>query len=297
VSAKFHLVSTCFDEQRIARVASGTADPEVRTEVLRHAVECADCRTALLALSLADNPGTPEEEALVARALERPARPIPLPLPAPIPLPRRRWALRATAAAAAVACAAALAVMVITRTGSPDAEVLALASDTRPVEGRLSLGLPHAPYRPKRGVGDAVHPLDGTLARLLALKRHDPEAAARPLAALYLARGEPGDLGRAEAALASGTPGPELDNDRAVVLLAQGRAEEALAAVRSALVRRPDYAPAHFNEALALAALGRRIEAAHALRDYLGTSDVVGAEKPWIQEARERLVELERADR
>jgi tetratricopeptide (TPR) repeat protein len=296
VSAKFHVVSGCLEDRQLERVASGAADQAECAAALRHAVECTDCRDALLALLLADHPGTPEEEALLARTLERPARPVPLPLPAPSPL-RRRWPLRAVATAAAVAAAAAVAVVVVSPDAPPEAAVLALASDTRPVEGRLSLGLPHAPYRPKRGAREEVRPLDATLARLLALKQHDPEASARPLAALYLARGEPGDLGRAEAELKVGRPGPELDNDRAVVLLAEGRAEEALETLRSVVEARPDYAPARFNQALALAALGRRAEAAHAFRDYLGASDVVGAEAPWIEEARERLVELERTDR
>lgn len=309
MTADIHFDWDCPGLGGVERAAAGLGDEAERAEAFRHAAACATCGNALLALALADNPGTAEEEALVARVLERPPRPFPTAVPSLVTdLPRHdrartrrdrpRWAARAAVAAAALACAAVVGLVVVAPDETPDAALLAAVSGpTRSAEGRLSLGLPHAPYRPTRGDGDELRPIDRALARLLAMKGQDPAASARPLAAVYLARAEPGDLARAEAELAAAPASPERDNDRGVVLLAQGRAEEALQALRSAVAQRPDFLPARFNLALALEATGRRAEAARALRDYLARADVSGAESAWVDEARERLARIEGGDR
>lgn len=299
MSENFRVDTGCLEATRLSRVAGGSADAAERLAVFRHASTCAACGDALLALSLADNPGTADEEALVTSVLASPCAPVPLPVPA---LPRTsmrsrpRWRFRAAiAGAAAAACAALVGLVVVSRDRAPDPTLLALAASNRAVEGRLSLDLPHAPFRPNRGFDGSLEAVEQTLARFLSEKQRDP-ARARPLAALYLARNHPGDLNRADLELLAAPPGAERDSDRAVVLLAQGRAQEALRAAQSALEARPDYAPARFNLALALEAVGRRVEAARALRDYLAGADVAGPEAPWVTEARERLARLESAE-
>lgn len=281
----------CPDAASLGRVAEDLADGYERAAVFRHARSCTACGETLVALWLADTPGTPEQEALLASSLGRAVGPIPVPPTRSRPL----RIVRNMAAAAALACAAGVGLWVATAGDVADQAVLALASGVRPTEGRLSLDLPHAPYRPTRGDETKAHDLDRALAQLLTRKRRDPAGSARQLAMLYLIRAEPGDLGRADAELLAAPPGPERDNDRAVVLLAQGRAQEAIQAAQKALGARHDFVPARFNLALALDAVGRKAEAARAFRDYLAAADVAGPEEPWVAEARERLARVESA--
>jgi tetratricopeptide (TPR) repeat protein len=281
--------SGCPAGKRLESVSLGRATSEQQAEVFRHAIDCQDCRDVLVALSLANHPGTVEEEALLARALERPPAIPPLPVPSATPRFRPRWQFRAAVAGLAAAAAVGL---VVTTGGDPAEDALAtLVHETRPIAGRLSLNLPHAPYQPARSEGAGAARLDGTLEELLARKDNGPSA----LAVLYLFRNGPGDLERAEQALDVAPAGPERDNDRAVVLLARGRPGEALDLLRGVLAARPDYGPARFNLAVALESLGRKPEAARALRDYLAGADVVGQEAFWVAEARQRLAELEGA--
>jgi tetratricopeptide (TPR) repeat protein len=246
-----------------------------------------------MALSLANRPGTAEEEALVARVLASPPPRMLLPLPAAAGRSRPRWQLRA--GLAGLAAAAAAVALVVTSGGDPRGDAVAVLSGaSRPTPGRLSLDLPHAPYLPSRGDEAFRRRLDDALTDFVSGKE---PTAGTPLAALFLYRGDPGDVERAEQVLALTPAGPERDNDWAVIHLAGGEPEKALELLRGVLEARPDYGPARFNLALALEALGRKPEAARALRDYLAGADVAGPEAAWVAEARERLANLEQADK
>lgn len=281
--------SRCPDTASLERLVVDQVDGRERRRLLRHARNCPTCREIFYALWLAETPGTPMQEALLASALEMPARR----LPAALARTAAFRAFRNAVTIAALVCTAGVGLLLSAPGDAPNRAIVAFVPGARPIEGRLSMGLPHAPYRPVRGDRKSFLDLDRALSRLLAMKQQDPSGSAQSLATVYLLRSESGDLERADTELLSLPPGPERDNDRAVLLLAQGHVQEAIKAARAAIGARSDFAPARFNLALALEAADRKTEAARAFRDYLAIADVTSFEKPWIAEARERLARIE----
>lgn len=276
---------------------SGRAAEAERLLVEEHLTQCVDCRLAAAALGLSQAPETPEEaarldtlalgaggaEALVRRlgtGVADPARG-----EASSRRPRRSW--RAALGLTASLAAAAAVVLAVRGRPSPLAELAEAQGPTRPLEGLLS-GLPYAPFAPTRGPAQAARPLDRGLVRLLeAQERRHPDAG-RGLAALYVLRGEPGDRGRAEAALAAGPVSAEVENDRAVLLLARGDLAGALEASLRALEGAPRLRLARFNHALALGGL---VPGAARAKLVALSDEEPGS--PLAAEARERAARLE----
>jgi tetratricopeptide (TPR) repeat protein len=164
----------------------------------------------------------------------------------------------------------------------PAAELARLVPGHRPLLGRGSLAMSHAPFDP---AAPAVGPeeREGIYARLLAAKVAGVRGGEAALAAFYAKRGEAGDADRALAAAKDPV-------DRGVVLLALDRPDEALEEVAMALAERPGDPAALFDRALALEALRLDGQAQEAWVTFLAAEER-GA---WAVEARERLETLVR---
>lgn len=90
----------------------------------------------------------------------------------------------------------------------------------------------------------------------------------------------------------SGLSPEQLANERAVLLLNQGRHEEALRLLEDVLARQPQHPQARWNRALVLRALGLRLRAARAF------SELAQAGEPgWAQEALQKAEVLQRQER
>lgn len=308
------MTDSCLSADRLFRYVSSDADPgdAERLLVEEHAAGCGSCRLTLVALGLADQPGTAEEEArlgslirsrpvdvlLADLGLEEipatPRKPAATVLPfaarprrgAPVHRAVSRW----VAGAAAIAAAVALAVFLLPASG-PEAYELPIAS--RASEGRPSQGVAWAPFAPVRGgAGGPGNAIDAE-GRIASLGKKDRGAADSLLTALYLWRGADGDQARARALLDTRPPTAARENDRGVLLLSTQQANEALASFDKALKSDPNLLAAWFNRAIALEVLGRKDEAATAWEAYLARS----AKEPddaWVGEARSRLDALRR---
>lgn len=292
---------------------------EERLKVESHAAGCGDCRLALVALGLANEPGNREEEALIGWiANSRPVDALladlgldvgaPSPIPAPDLSPAaevrhlpirgssrdrkvarpsaRRWLAGATAAAAAILALA----FILPGTESGGGYVLPVTS--RAAEGRPAQAVAWSPFAPVRG--DVVQQGDqfDSEGRLSSLRQMNRAEADGLLTALYLWRGADGDLARARALLDTRPPTASRENDRGVLHLSGQQPEAALASFEKALGSDPNLKAALFNKALALEILGRRDEAVAAWETYLSRAN----REPdgWVEEARERLEALRR---
>jgi tetratricopeptide (TPR) repeat protein len=226
---------------------------------------------------------------------------------------RRRWVVGG--AAAALAVAALLVIMIVPRGWSSRwssggaagrfEQLVAALGDARPSEGRLTGGFRYAvPASPSRSVTDRADnlPLLAAAAEIEQAVEVNPSAASRHAWGVALVL-----LGRHDEAIAvleqlAGEDGANsrYQADLAAAYIARaptaGHADDwarALAAAERALAVAPPLAEAHFNRALALAALNRPGEARTAWAAYL----TVDATSEWANEARARLRDLETAAR
>lgn len=288
-------------ERMELRLEGGVAEEEQR-RIDAHVASCDPCRGMLGALALAAMPGSEEEEAFIARL----AKEVPSSLVAGRVLgrgrlevlpgglaeerapsrERRRGTRRALAATAAVLCLLAAGWLALPRGGGGE-----LGFSSRAIEGRpASAFLAYAPHVAQRGGEEKrKSEVDEAIGRLLG---EDGSEARALLVALYLWRGEKGDLQQAAWAIESLPPGPQKDNDAAIVLMASGRSREAVELLRRAVALEPGRPEFRFNLALALGAAGNQREAAGAWQAYLRLAE--GREDAaWIAEAREHLKRLE----
>jgi len=307
----------CPDLPMLERYLGGGAEGELaalRARVEGHAQGCAACRHTLAALGLLAAAESAEESALLDRLAPtspRAAAPVALaraatgdpaagspadrasanragPLPARPRAPR--WARRAAAASAALAAAASLALAL--RAGDPAEPLEQLQGGSRPLEMALS-GLPYAPYQPHRGAPAEGARFDRALRRLLEANESGRPAAARELAALYLLRGGPGDLARADALLPAAGADADVASDRAALLFAQGDALGALELCAAALEKSPLHRAARFNRALLLETLGLAPPAIEAFEAFARDE----SRSPWGVEARVRAERLRAEER
>ncbi|HEX2573998.1 MAG TPA: serine/threonine-protein kinase [Polyangia bacterium] len=89
----------------------------------------------------------------------------------------------------------------------------------------------------------------------------------------------------------SPSPNPDVDSDRAAILLLLGKPGEALWLIASVLAARPDHQAAEWNRALALQRLGATVSAAEAFERIAGRG-IAG----WSEEAKDRRAALLRDD-
>lgn len=287
---------SCVPYEMLERYVSGRVSSQERGEVEAHASRCEGCRLALAALGLALEPGSIEEEALVAWMAR--TRPVPallqdLGLPPAEPArggfphvrevapsrSRFRWAARrlgaGVGAMAAGLAAAAVAAFVFWPAGHlPVPPERAILGRPAGLEG-------YAPFVPKRGTDT------GGLHWEELEAAHAAKGGSRGAVPVLLARGGLGDWERARALLEQAPVDAARENDLGVLDLAGGDAAAALAAFERALALDEDFLPAHFNRALALEALGRKEEARQAWERYLALAR--GTDGGWVEEARRRL--------
>jgi tetratricopeptide (TPR) repeat protein len=128
--------------------------------------------------------------------------------------------------------------------------------------------------------------------RLFEQVRAAAPGAARAQAFFAMRALETGDLARALAAVELAVAGwPRLalfEAQRASVLRALGREEDALGALFGALARDPDFVPARLDAAALLEQLGRAREAVEHYRIALGQLPPAAALPPPLRERRER---------
>ncbi len=284
------MMNACLPYEALDRYATGAASQAERSDVEAHASACESCRLTLTAAGLAFEPGSVEEEALVAwMASARPVESLLADLgvtagsqPEPVPgaafggvvRPIRGRTLRRAVGGMVAALAASVALLFVVP------GVLDGAPPYRALQGRPAQLTAHTPFMATRG---ALTPEMWNRIEADSRER-GPEAAV----AVLLSRGAQGDWERAEALLQKVQPptGATL-NDRGVLLLALGRAPEALAAFDAAIELEPGLSAAWFNRALALEAAGREADSHVAWQAYLDRS--AGEDPGWIDEARKNL--------
>lgn len=290
------MTNACLPWETLERYATGAAADEQRAVVEAHASTCDTCRLSLAAAGLAFTPGSVEEEALVAwMASSRPVEALLADLgvvaagsqPEPVPGRRserplaevlrpkwggRRWRTAAGGLVAALAASLALT-FVLPDSGS--------SLPHRALQGRPAQLHEYTPFVATRG---AV-PEELWTELEVESRESGPEAAV----AVLLSRGGQGDWERAESLLHRAPRTAARENDRGVLLLAAGRAPEALAAFDDALGLDRDLTAAWFNRALALEALGRGTEARAAWQAYLDRAR--GDDSGWLDEARSHLAD------
>jgi tetratricopeptide (TPR) repeat protein len=289
------------DAEQLAEYADGVLGADVRADVERHLVDCADCRAVLsetIAFIASERAGGR------TYATESGAR--------VLPFHSRRWV---KGAAAGLAAAAALLLVVrlarpdllapafVARSDRPELQELiaAVANEpTRPVEGRLTGGFKYGPPPSvTRGAGDRNASPDVRIAaaKIEKLARADDTPQHRgELGLAYLALG---DLDKAVEALEDATqqdPGnAQFQSDLAAAYLARARwrdrAEDwarALAAADRAIKADPRRTEAYFNRALALEGLHLTDEALDAWAAYQSLEPAT----PWSRESATRIQSL-----
>jgi tetratricopeptide (TPR) repeat protein len=245
----------------------GLLSPSEEQAFLAHITGCARCQQDL-------------EEDTQLRALEDQLRRVPEPRIAP-PRPRRRRVL--VAALSAMAAAAILLVYLASRSREPQpgaAPLLALAAQ-RTIEGRLSYAAAdrYRPYDVARGgtgaAGDITPP--EKIAELS--QRGDTHG----VASAYLLAG---DYGHAAEYLKRTPSSPDVDSDRALLKLLDGRPEDALDILDEVLRRVPQHPQALWNRGLALQQLGLSLAAAESF------TRVADIDPGWREEAQARATKL-----
>jgi tetratricopeptide (TPR) repeat protein len=283
--------------EEVDRFADGEMDPEEAEAFRGHVATCARCQADLDQLAQLHVLETRYRSALQAGALAPAAAPVPAAAPAPVtPIrahPRWRWA----AAGAASALAAALLLWTLSRTllDRPPDSLWYPGGTHRLAEGRSAH--PRArEHRPPaqgllgpQGAGALSHDALGKLERA---------GDVLGVAAARLARGTARDAEEALEQLqelAEPDRNADVFSELAFAHLVrgdptQGDSQAALRLADQALALDPTHAPALWNRALALDALGLDLVAAR-------TFDAVAArgEPRWQDEARARAGELRRS--
>jgi tetratricopeptide (TPR) repeat protein len=172
--------------------------------------------------------------------------------------------LHVAGAALALVLAAGLAALVA-YAPSPSAvprEVWLAQAPTRLLEARVAYARAdgHRPYAPMRSTGDtsSAMPRPPPLRELADL---EDAGDLHGIAAAYLVRK---DWRQAADFLQRSPPSPDRDSDRAIIMLEEGRLEEALALLEDVLRRVPTHPQALWNRALVLRDSGHTLPAADA---------------------------------
>jgi hypothetical protein len=257
----------------------GELAPEQAEAFRQHLPDCTRCQrevTDLLQLKL-----------LAHRHLEQAEEDA---VPAPLArIPPSAW--RRPVIFVPAALAAGLMVLVAVRFLLPSASMprrdvwLAQRSE-RLLEARLSHpgADVHRPPAAKMMSG-AGHAEELQLEAMAWLEREDPHG----LVAAYLVRNDQGLVSQARAKLEKLGRSPDLDNDRAVALLLQGKPTEALQLVDGVLEKHPGHRQALWNRGLALRELELPLLAAQAF------SEVAALKEPgWSEEAAQKAKALRR---
>ncbi len=194
---------------------------------------------------------------------------------------RRRRRILFSTIGAGLAAAAAIALYF---KRDPGPELLAMAAE-RPIELRIAYGPADRwrPYGTTRAAGGAGEPV--ALERMAALERRGD---LHGVGAGYLLSGDPR---RAAERLKKAARSPDVDADRALAALLEGKREAALAQLDAVLGAAPRHPQATWNRAIVLRDLGLPLAAAEQL-------DAVAAlgEAGWSDEARTRAAGLRAAE-
>lgn len=285
----------CPEAHELAAWIDGKLDDPRRTELIRHASNCATCLEVV------------SGSVIVLEELQRE-------LPFNRSRRRREWlALVAATLVVAVAVPFSMSVMDVGPDLSahfraamarldfnpPEAawreQLVAAAGDTRPIEARLAGGFPWAPYTQTRGAtgGDLETGLwrVDALAETLADPRNDAGLGA---ASVLLGRYDDA-IAALEAARKASPHDAMVACDLSAAYLARSArsdtgddARRALEAADVALALSPRMNEAAFNRALALERLDRFPEAIEAWRSYLALDPA----SEWAREANEHAADL-----
>ncbi len=241
----------------------GLLSPSEEQAFLAHMTGCARCQQDL-------------EEDTQLRALEDQLRRSPEPRVLPLRSPRRRVLVSVLSAMAA---AALLLVYLASRSREPQ-PLLALA-ERRTIEGRLSYPAAdrYRPYDAARGGPDT----SGDITPPEKIAELSQRGDTHGVASAYLLAGDHGHA----AEYLRRTPGsPDVDSDRALLKLLDGRPEDALVILDEVLRRVPQHRQALWNRGLALRELGLPLAAAESF------ARVAELDPEWRQEALARAARL-----
>lgn len=242
----------------------------------QHLPDCAKCQrevTDLLQLKF-----------LAQRHLEDAGEHVPAPL-RPVPAPSL-W--RRPVFVTSLALAAAVLVMVAVRLllpSTPGQDVWLAQRSERLLEARLAYPGADVYRAPaSRMMSGEAHPEELPLSALAEIE-DDPHG----VAAAYLVRDDKGLAEQALRKLEKLEASPDVENDRAVALLLEGKPEEALRRVDAVLEAHPRHPQALWNRGLALRELGLPLLAARAF------SEVAELKEPgWSGEAAQKAESLRR---
>ncbi len=262
------------------RFIDGEMDADEAARFRLHLAGCASCQRDLFEATMIG--ALAGDDAAAAPAKAPPALGV---VPPPRPRrPRRRMLWIGAALATAAMAAAVIAMLRRPPVGGGDAALarVASATATRPLEARLG-----------RAEADRFRRYDTTMSAPVQQKlplRELAELEERGDAwgvgtALVLA----GEYQRAAGFLERAPRTPEVDGDRAVIALAGGRLDEALALDDAVLAARPGYPQALWNRGLILRELGLPLAAADAFDQVARLG-----EPGWRDEAAARAAELRR---
>jgi len=261
----------------VAQFVDGELPPESAEAFRLHLGDCAKCQREIHELLQYDLLGHEQLQIDAAKApAGRPLAPV-------IPL-WRRPAFMVGAALAAVLLVL-VGVQLISPAG-PRQDVWLAERPQRLLEARLSH--PGADrHRPSasRMMGSESPVPALPLEELARLEKSDPQG----LAAAYLVRNDPSLADQALQRLEGLNRSPEIENDRAVVLLLKGRPEDALQLVDGVLAELPRHPQALWNRGLALRELGLPLLAARTF------TEVAALKEPgWSEEAEQKAESLRR---
>jgi cellulose synthase operon protein C len=252
--------------------------PDEQAEAFRqHLPDCVQCQQAMDRLMQLDFLGSLHVQSTAAR--EKPA--------ALRPTFLARWRVPVMVASAALA--AALVVMVVRRPGKPSlqSDVWLAQRPQRLLEARVSY--PDADlYRPPaaRMMGGSEAAEELSYKDLATLQDSDPHG----MVAAFLVRDNKGMAKQALQALEKLSHSPDLDSDRAVALLLEGKREEALLVLDAVLAEHPRHPQALWNRALVLRELGLTLQASQVFSEVAalkepGRSDEAAKKAKALQDA------------
>ncbi len=261
----------------VAQFVDGELPPESAEAFRQHLPDCAKCQQEIHQLLQVDLLGHEQLQIDAARGpAGRPLAPV-------IPLWRR------PAFMAGASLAALLLILVAVRLivpAGPRQDVWLAERPQRLLEARLSHpgADRHRPPAARMMGGDTSVPAL-PLEELARLEKSDPQG----LAAAYLVRSDPSLADQALQRLSGMNRSPEVENDRAVVMLLKGKPEDALRIVDGVLAEHPRHPQALWNRSLALRELGLPLLAARTF------TEVASLKEPgWSEEAAQKAESLQR---